>query len=387
MLILTIIIFCIVPIISVPLLIFGACRSKKYKSIYLILLAFVLAIVAYHWIPTQEFDLYRYYNILEKMRKINFHEFLTIYMNKKEIISNILFYLISKISQNNSLLQFFTTFLGYGIIFYILEDYTKEKKYDNIIFTVALFYVISSFRYITFISGIRNTLAVIIFALGIYLEYIKKEKKWKCNLLYVSAIFIHISSLLILILKLIYTYIFKEKINLKRIIIISSIFLIPEILVYIINKFSNITIFSNLYKMYLAYFINGAQFDALTGGNILIMNIVRALFCILLYYLNKDKNNKVNNYVLYLIVVLLAITTQSKEFIRRYIFLGEILSMLMLMDYYKKANKNEKIILVFGTTLFSALLFYLQVKGLFMLNFGNLFKEQLLSNIITIFNK
>lgn len=387
MVILTTAIFCIVPMISVPLLILGACCNKKNRIVYLILLAFILAIIAYHWIPNKEFDLYRYYMILNRMRTIGFTDFITKYINQKEIISNFLFFIISRLTTNNSMLQFITTFIGYVIMFYILEDYAKNKKNSNIIFTITFFYIISSFRYLTFISGIRNTLAIMIFALGMYLEYIKKVKRWKCNLLYFSTIFIHISSLLIFVLKIIYTYIFKEKIDMKKIIIISIVFLIPDILLNVINKFSTISIFSNLQKMYIAYFINGSQFDAITGGNILIMNIVRAFFCILIYYLYKEKNNKLNNYVLILLIVLIAITFQSKEFIRRYVFLGEILSMPMLMDCYEKVNKKIKITLICGIMLFSILLFYLQIKGLFELNFGNLFSEQLLANIFTIFNK
>lgn len=384
------VVFLVVPIISVPLLIIGACYDKKYRMIYLLFLSFVLAIIAYNWLPSKEYDLYRYHLILDKMRNIDFKNFLDIYITQKEIISNFLFYLISKLSENNSMLEFIITFMTYGIIFYIVQDYAKIQKYNNLIFIISLLYIISSIRYLSLISGIRNMFAVVIFALGIYLEYVKKDKKWKCNILYISTIFIHISSLLVVAIKFIYTYIFKEKINIGKIILIGGLFLLPEVLFTIIERFGDISIFTNIQKMYIAYFINGEQFDSLTGGNILLMNILRAVLCILIYilYKNKDKDNKLNNYTFLLLIVLITITTQSKEFIKRYIGLCEILSMPMLMDYYSKSCKNTKIIIIMLSIMISALFIYLQIKGLITLDFGNLFTgEQLISNVYTIFNK
>lgn len=390
MLAITTIIFGIVPIISIPLLILGICCSEKYRMVYLIYFAFILGIIAYYWVPPIDFDLYRYHIALDNFKKINFNTFWEIYGSKKEIISNLLFYIVSKF-ENNNLLQFITTFIGYGIIFYIISDYCKQKKYSNIIFVISFLYVVASLRYLNFISGIRNTLAVIIFGLGIYLEYVKKGKKIICNLIYISTIFIHISSLLLVALKLVYTYIFKEKIDIKNIIITAIIFLSPQILLTIITKISNIAIFSNLNNMYISYFINGSTYEALTGGSILYLNIIKATFCLLIVYILRykcnEKENKINNFILLLVVVLLAITVQSKEFIKRFIFLAELLNSLIIMDCYSKSTKNIKLILIFGVLMFSILMLYLQIKGYITLNFGNLFSNNIANNIFTIFKK
>ena len=55
------IIFACAPFIAIPLIILGIVMDKKHNVIYGILLALLLAMIAYNFNPKEGHDLYRYY--------------------------------------------------------------------------------------------------------------------------------------------------------------------------------------------------------------------------------------------------------------------------------------------------------------------------------------
>lgn len=385
MLIISLIAFIILPILSIILLIIGATYSKKYRMIYMIGIAFVLAIIAYKYIPTFEYDLYRHHLEMDKLRLMNFSRVLKYAISEVEILRIMIMYIISKFN-NNNILQFIIAFCGYTIIFFMITDYAKRKNIKRWVVLLCSIYLVFTLNYIYFISGLWNYIAMIIFALGVYIEYILKKTKWYLYALYLITPFIHISMLFVIVLKVLCKIIAKDRVNLKSFIIISIMMIGIPIFISIISKYSSIPILSYLVRMYQSYFINGSKYDYLHRGNKVIVAIIDFIIYLYAFYcVRKKANEPIYNIAIIFFVSTLILMISSSVFIR-FIFLAQLIGLPILMNYLNnvKLNKTDSII-SFGIMLYILVLIMQRINYIKSFNYGNLFDNGMTSNIVTIF--
>lgn len=395
MAILTTIFFVLFPVVSTAFVIIGFIIDKKNRFTYSLFISFILAIIAYYWIPTENYDLYRHFQILNSSRYENWDVFFNYMIKNKEPLAELISYGVATLN-NNSLLTFFTTFVGYSILFYMLVDYAKIKKIRTSNFLLVTCFVLASFTYLNYISGIWNNFAIIIFALGLYLEYKKNTSKKIAYIIYFSTILIHSGLILVVLLKILYD-VFKEKISPKIVIIIVSILVFPEIILNILIKVSKIQIFSGLLKMYNAYFLDNSKYEYLHGGKVLIMSLMQLVTYIYIYIISRKKikndtnnNTKLEDYLMLLSISILTLMINSGIFIR-FIKLVIFSGSFIIMDYLnekmeKKDNENRKIITMYIIVCVVVFVVY-QARIMRDLNFGELFESKLTNNLVTIFNK
>ena len=114
--------FISVVIINIIIIVLNIKKDNK-KNIYLVIafdIALALAILSYMWIPSEEYDLYRYYSWMDNMQNLKGSKLINyLYTSRGEPLTMTYFYIISK-TNNYSLLQFFPTLIVYFIIFYII---------------------------------------------------------------------------------------------------------------------------------------------------------------------------------------------------------------------------------------------------------------------------
>lgn len=344
-------IFDYIPFIAIPLLIIGIIMDKKHKFIYGILLALLLAIIAYNFNPKEEHDLYRYYSEIENYyQNINIERFVQKNMfNNTKFLFVILEFIVAQIG-NNRLLPFIITFIGYSLTFYMILDYSKIKKIRPLTTIVVLFTFILTFYHINFISGLAQYLAIVIGFFAFYMEYVKQKKKWYYKILYVIPMLIHLSMIIIPCIRLLMCFNFK-KIKKFYIILLLIYALLPNLIYQIINLIPNMSM--------IAYKINSYM---LNEDSIFIMaydigTLILLIFYILIYYTSRKKlKDEIGEEFSYFIEIILLFNIFSIPYrsIFSRLFNISLLSMnLYLLVYLQKIKRNQLLVILFIIMIFA----------------------------------
>lgn len=381
------VLFCFFPIIICPLLGLGIIFSSKFKKIYSLLFALSLALIAYIWVPSDTYDLFRWHVEMQSLAFYNFQHFISYGFSQFEFLNYLIKYLISLTGDLN-LVQFFVTFIGYYCIFWMISDYSKRKNIGKFSLFITLIFTCLSLYYIDFISGLWFYFAVIIFSLGIYCDYIIKTK-FIHYILYVISIFLHMSTVYLLFL-LIYNKLFKRKSLFFKLLIIILIFLLPGIIIpFLYNKF-DIDFISKIYKLYNSYFVNGVQFAQLHNGNNLLLALCRIVPYIIIIYsfkLNLKKDNyKYYHFLIFTIVSVLLLIISATVFIR-FVYFIQLIFIPLLLDFFNenKITYNKLIVLVI-ILIVSICLIYKQYVSIKQSNLIHNIEDNITNNIFSFRN-
>lgn len=288
MIFITTIMFFIYPILTFPIIILGALRDRKYRNIYMIFLAFDIALISLNLDPKKYgLDLNVYFSIMDNIKNISWNTFFEIYVNQKEILTNLLFYVFASIG-NYNLWTFFVTFFCYSSLFYIVSDYAGIKKINNKQFILVVGICILFYNNISAITGLRNSLAINIFTLALYFEYFRKKKNIVYKILYLIPCTIHMSMIIGIIIRLIIPF-YKGK-NKKYILIALIVYAIsPTMIINFASKLGNTAMFSDIYEKTNTY-IGESRNNILNNMYVLIKTITFANLFIIF-----EKNYKYNN--------------------------------------------------------------------------------------------
>ncbi len=390
MIFISIIFFIISPIISLPIIILGIIFDKKNKIGHLILLAIDIAILSYYFEPGKEYDLYKYFIIMNEYSKIDFMTFAKNILTITEPAIRMIFFLVSK-TQNYYLLSAICTFFVYFIVFYMINDYSKKINLKGIYTFLIVIFFISCMNYINFASGLRNGVAIAVFAFAIYLEYVKNKKKIVYKLLYIIPCLLHKSLFIAILIRIFMNFDSKKMKKIYSILMI-IIFLSSTSILFFANILSNIPIFSTLYEKAIYYIGEEERNTILNASSLSILNLIIVIFITTIYNYNKkffkDKIDiKIYNVISYIVIFILAMLSYL-QFFARFSFLLFIIGLIPLMDYLKLENKK----LNFLCTL---MLFFIimgigivgQYATLKNISFGNLFNENIAANIFTLIKK
>lgn len=230
---------------------------KKNKLYYIIpfFIALLLAILAYNFYPIHgNYDLSKYYHLMDMIR-IKDAETMIYLRNDIEVFGRLFMYIISAIG-NYRLLQFFPVLIFYSIMLYIIFDYYKNYTHFHsklpLIFICLLF--VTLFRFVLIASSFRYSLAYAIFILGLYLDLVKKNKKKLIKLFYILPIFIHKSTIILLLFRLL-----VEIKNKKMVYILFGLFTLlfffPNIIINMLMPFKDIPFLTPIINMIYGYLV------------------------------------------------------------------------------------------------------------------------------------
>ena len=200
-------------IISIVIIIYFYTINRKINTKLIgcitIIILLGLVIIAFMIQPNKSNDLYRHFEKLDIFRNVAFEA--TSEMN--DIIgAKILFYIISLLPSNH-FLPVVSVIITYGILFYIIKDFAKNKYVTTRCFAISVLLGFSICDYISVVSGIRNTMAFAFIALALYKDLIKNEKGLKIVWPYVIAVSIHPSAWIVIVARLILGLKYSEKIK------------------------------------------------------------------------------------------------------------------------------------------------------------------------------
>lgn len=348
------------PMISVFINFANYIIFKKNRKIYALLTAISLGLIAYTWEPAVSYDLYRWQQEIRLFSYSNFSSVIQRISTDLEPLNYIIKFFISK-TGNFDLVQLVISTVGYFEILWIIADYAKNKKINILNFTVGVVFILSSLKYVDFISGLWFNFAIINFALGLYLNYTKQTKKthW---IFYIIAIATHISTIYILLLLIISKMI--EIKNYKKAVFFT--FLISLWLGVILNYLDshlNIFLINYISKLYITYFINGSQFNYLHSGANLIYAIIRLAIIIIVLYSEKGELKNKNSKLIAIIALTcsstIAILFHAKVYIR-FIFFIQLMTLPMFFDFLSRKVTYMKTIVISCIAIFSFFLFKIQ---------------------------
>ena len=359
-------------------------KTNKRTILYSLLVALFLGLMAYKFIPPSDYDLFRHHLIVRNLIGKDFSYFLNYAkVADLEFLSLLICYIVA-FFKNVDLLQFLVVFIGYFLIFYILRDYRNKTNIKMIPFILICSFTLFSFNALSFISGLWNYLAIIIFSFSMYNEYEKKGNKVFCYFLYGLTLLLHNSMIFPLAVLIIYKS-FKNKLNIKSIIVIILLFITPTVILNFINNIVDINVLKTISNTYNSYFTHDAYMYKFYGGKVFIMEMLK-LFIILLsiFFQNqKSKINNINGYIFLLTIAVILMIPKSIVMIR-FIMLIQFVGIVPMINSLEKINRN-KIIYIY-IIIISIIIYILYFIKLFHFqNFGDLFSEKILTNIFNFF--
>ena len=292
MIFLTIGLFLIYPILTVPLILTGSIVDKKNRIIYMILLAFDIALISMKLDPSgYGLDLNVYFSTMDIMKQIKWETFIQTYISQKEFLTNILYYIFASIG-NYHLWTFIVTFICYLTIFYIITDYSKIKQISNKEYITMLLLLILFYNNLFAITGLRSSMALIVYIFALYEEYFKENKKLIYKILYIIPCFIHMSMALGFVLRII--MIFYKKPHKKYIIALLMVYaLSPAVVLTIASKLNGMAIFSDLYAKTNSYSGSGANILNNTYNLVKIIAFMNLFVIFEKIYINQE--SKIRN--------------------------------------------------------------------------------------------
>lgn len=369
--IITIMLFIVMPFLAVPIIFMGMIVDRKHNWIYGLLLAILLALIAYNFSPSETQDLYRYYVEMKTYySNISFENYMQEMFSNTKILFKVLQLIIAQ-TQNYQLLPFTMTLVGYFISFYVILDFSNKYKINPIIAIFMILVFILTFYHINFISGLAQYLAISIGFLGFYLEYIKDKNKCIYKVLYILPVFIHASMIIIPLIRVLLKFDFKKT---KKVYIISLIIyaFLPNIIYQLLNVLPGM---ETLAQKISIYTIQKKQILYTTYDTITL--ILLLFYTFIFYKSRKEIREYISTKYIDFVEIILLLNLFSifyKDIFSR-VFNITLLCMCIYLLMYLKKVKTEKIVIVIVLCLFSVGLGSVNVNNILANDFNNIFSN------------
>lgn len=197
---------------------------KLYFKIIILLLLIAVIILAYNYIPAPSNDLARYYQMLNQTRSWNWQQYQN-YANYRDTpLTNLYFYIMKDVS-NRSL---FATIPTITVMFFLAGTVHYFDLKFNLKTRSIVIYLLSTLSFATIvgiISGVRQNVSWVFLMIAIFYDfYSDKKNKIFSVFLYILPPLIHLSTIPVIALRVLYMLIKKLNI-LKYLVILWPIFI------------------------------------------------------------------------------------------------------------------------------------------------------------------
>lgn len=331
---------------------------KKRGVIYSIIIGALLGIIAYHYLPPVNYDLYRHHLVVLDLIDKDFVYFINHLHNYDMDLLPALYSYIIAILKNINLQQFFIVSSGYAIILWIFQDLRKNMKIDSFIFIVVLLFTLFGFNALNFISGLWYYIATIIFFLAFYFEYYRKEKKMLCYLLYFLTILIHNTMIFAVGILLVYK-LFKNKISLKLLMVVILTFFISSYFLNWINSYIDISFINSFVKMMNTYYAKNDYMHKFYSGMAFFIEMSKLIITLFIVLCQKRENrlNGINGFIILLALCTILMLPKSIVMIR-FVMLIQFIGIIPVFSYFEKLTKNKLLMLFLLLLLLASYIVY-----------------------------
>ena len=173
---------------------------REYMWIPFVAVVVAMAVLAYHIVPDETDDLYRYYGMLDIMRErgkagLDYIVNLNWYNWQTYITFRYYFYFLS-FFPNNHYLAAVTIFIVYGLMFLVMYKAARRYQVSKGYVLLGTLFFLSTYWFYDTASGIRNGLAFAVVIACAYYHLAEKRNITLCLFGYVAACLLHSSPIL-----------------------------------------------------------------------------------------------------------------------------------------------------------------------------------------------
>lgn len=177
-------------------------RTRKQLLYTAFIFGLLMAICCSMINPPNEWDLYRHYCEIDKMRVLGAKYAFSYGTYKELYVINFMFYLVS-LTKYDGLLVFVSLMIETIIFCYFMNDQIRSGKIVHAgVFAICFLAFWPTLNIVYAVSGIRNVLAASIGTFALYADVMKKKPKIVTILLYLTAVFIHPFAIVFIVLRL-----------------------------------------------------------------------------------------------------------------------------------------------------------------------------------------
>lgn len=173
---------------------------REYMWIPFVVVVVAMTILAYHIVPDETDDLYRYYGMLDIMREqgkagLDYIVNLNWYNWKTYITFRYYFYFLS-FFPNNRYVAAVTMFIVYALMFLVMYKAAQRYQVSKGYVLLGTLFFLSTYWFYDTASGIRNGLAFAVVIACAYYHLVEKRNIILCFFGYVAACLLHSSPIL-----------------------------------------------------------------------------------------------------------------------------------------------------------------------------------------------
>lgn len=310
-------------------------KLKKILTIYL----FFLCILAFFYIPSKTADLYRYIISAKYYNSISPSNLNNLIVNSSSPMQIIYFYLIGRL-HIDGLIPAITAFIYYGCYFRIVYGCTKKYDISNKSVALSLLLIMAMGGFLSVISIVRAFVAFSIIALSIYREIIENKSPFSNIILYLFAAMMHLSAIVMVVIRFMLLFFSKEKkISRKIINILFVLALSILILKYGSSYFDSMRDKADYYTGHTVY-------SYIWEYLISFIYMILSTFILILFNRNKSGYFEIDKLIKYNLIINLIILCFSFEysiFTRFQMFSGILFTPVFAfyLDYLSKNNKKS----------------------------------------------
>ena len=161
-------------VLAVVCILLWSKRAREPRKV-LFFYTLVLSFLAFLYVPYENADLYRIYELVQKFQNYTFSNLLEQHVIGVESgIANVFYWVIGK-TGIPQLLPAITSFVCHSCIFYILCKTAKKNNISGKNIAIALFFYMSTGTYIFVISGIRCMLGISLLLFCFFRESMERK--------------------------------------------------------------------------------------------------------------------------------------------------------------------------------------------------------------------
>ncbi len=337
-------------------------KTKSYNNKMAIFISiFSFSVFAFNYKPTEFTDLYRLYETLDLIRYTG-----GLFYNSNEIITVLLFDIVSKTSYNQ-LLPFIVTIIRYSLFFLILNNYAKTYKIERYSTKLFIFFNFAFLPLIESISGIRYYFAITVLAYALISDFCLRKKILN-KITFLIPLLIHTGSSIFLGLRLlVIDKLYKLIKPFMFIILFWTIFSdkIVSVLQSIDTEFTIVA--ANMLKFYI-------EEERTISLRLTIARFIMVIILYMMFFMikKKDKKNYISNLKYYRFIELVLIFTFGSVFhavlFQRNTFFIALISMPLFFNFFKSEVIENRIKKLYGSfiLILSIGMYLNQIYGLFV---------------------
>ena len=306
-----------------------------------------MTILGFYFRPLDVCDVHNYWYYISRYEDIPLKQAFN-RTNYYLYVTDIWFWLIAQ-SGNKYLFSATSCLMAYGIYSYIFVDWVRRNKISKNAVTCGFVFLFGNIAFVLIASSARNFVSMAFFILAGYWEYILDKKKKLSVCLYVAAVFIHNTTLLLVLLRIVWPYVKKYTTILCGI----SLGILPIVMGVLSNIIENYedNLLTIVIKKVIQYYYLDSSWNS--GGYYVVRKwITYALFLlsflIIKYVVRMVNTGKLKDLVHALCLVEVMVFPIRSEIYTRFMQpLILVLTLALMCGDEKIKESNRKVIQVF----------------------------------------